>query len=153
VTAPESTESRDRWMAALAVYLARKERIRTLRLELAAARLEGKARRHAERLRTARRTGRAHDPAVQDAGHALHGAMSTPGRVTPTPQPVEGQAGRSRTPPAIPDPGHALPHGKPWSPPAARQTMNDAQAMDEPLAGDGHGQGHDRPGGNVRYGR
>lgn len=48
---PEPIEQRDAWRDALDQYLARRERIRTLRLELAAARGAGKQRRHDHRLR------------------------------------------------------------------------------------------------------
>jgi hypothetical protein len=47
---PELPDVRDHWRAALDEYIARKERTRKLRAELAAARAAGKARRHAERL-------------------------------------------------------------------------------------------------------
>jgi hypothetical protein len=51
---PESVESRERWREALDAHLARRARIRALRLELATARAAGKVIRHANRLRRAR---------------------------------------------------------------------------------------------------
>ena len=47
---PEPPEVRDHWRQGLVEYVARRERTRRLRAELAAARAAGKARRHAERL-------------------------------------------------------------------------------------------------------
>lgn len=58
VTAPESVESRIAWREALAVREARQERIRQLRLDLAASRAAGKERRHADRLARAARAAR-----------------------------------------------------------------------------------------------
>ncbi len=46
----EAAENRDRWRVALDEYIARKERTRALRAQLAEARTAGKARRHADRL-------------------------------------------------------------------------------------------------------
>lgn len=50
---PESVETRDAWRDALDQYLARRERIRQLRLELQIARTEGLRARQANRLRRA----------------------------------------------------------------------------------------------------
>lgn len=47
---PDPPDVREHWRLALGEYLARKERTRKLRAELAAARVAGKARRHADRL-------------------------------------------------------------------------------------------------------
>lgn len=55
--APESPESRERWLPALDQYIERKARTAALRLELAAARTAGKERRHQHRLARNRRGG------------------------------------------------------------------------------------------------
>lgn len=49
-TLVESQADRDRWREALTEHLARRQRIAELRVELAAARLAGKQRRHQRRL-------------------------------------------------------------------------------------------------------
>ena len=51
---PEPPEVRDHWRLALAQYLARRERTRKLRAELAAARTAGLEARHRTKLRRAR---------------------------------------------------------------------------------------------------
>lgn len=66
---PDLPEVREHWQLGLVEYLARKERTRNLRAELAAARAAGKARRHADRLGRIRAATRdALDTTTTEAG-------------------------------------------------------------------------------------